>query len=191
MFHVELRQFPHVARAFNQERDELEARILKPWVEGQPIELDDRSWEPERARIAIYEGRALAPDEIGLGRGWANVTRTGVDVTQRLLTAARRAAERPPELLRLKDELLAQCGPSGLALREVVDLAAPGDDTQLASARLALAEQAVWELLHAGHVNLVRSETRLDRSEWQAVLLSWASWNEDAVSVERPPGRAS
>jgi len=189
VFHVELRQFPHVARAFNLDQGELGTRILKPWVAGRPVELDDRSWEPERARIAIYEGRALARDEIGLGRGWANVTRTGEDVTERLLTVARRTAERPPELLRLKDELLAQCGPGGLSLGEVVDLAAAGDHTQLASARLALAEQAVWELLHAGHVNLVRSETRLDRSEWQAVLLSWASWHEDGVSLERAPGR--
>ena len=40
MFHVELRQFPHVARMFNLSREELEARILGPWLAGRELELD-------------------------------------------------------------------------------------------------------------------------------------------------------
>ncbi len=73
MFHVELRQFPHQARAFNLTRDQLEARILGPWVSGGSIELDDRHWLPDRARLTIYEGPHLAPDQLGMGRGWQNV----------------------------------------------------------------------------------------------------------------------
>ena len=33
VFHVELRQFPHVARVFNLSREELDARFARPWVE--------------------------------------------------------------------------------------------------------------------------------------------------------------
>ena len=43
MFHVELRQFLHVARAFNLTREELDARILHPWVNGGSIALQDRA----------------------------------------------------------------------------------------------------------------------------------------------------
>jgi hypothetical protein len=41
MFHVELRQFPHQTRAFNLSREELDDRIVGPWIEGAPIEMDD------------------------------------------------------------------------------------------------------------------------------------------------------
>ena len=76
MFHVELRQFPHVARAFNLSAEELEARILRRWRGGTELELQDRLWDPRRAKLTVYEGRELEISEIGLGRGWANVTRT-------------------------------------------------------------------------------------------------------------------
>ena len=53
MFHVELRQFPHVARAFNLSREQLFARILRPLAAGRPVELNDRRWSPEKAKLAI------------------------------------------------------------------------------------------------------------------------------------------
>ena len=46
VFHVELRQFPHQTRAFNLTREELDARILGPWVSAGGVELDDRRWSP-------------------------------------------------------------------------------------------------------------------------------------------------
>ena len=73
MFHLELRQFPHVARAFNLSREELERRFVGPWVSGQAIDQDDRRWSPEKARLTILEGPELRLEEIGLGRGWANL----------------------------------------------------------------------------------------------------------------------
>lgn len=42
VFHLELRQFPHVARVFNLDRAELDARFLSPWVRGKMIDQDDR-----------------------------------------------------------------------------------------------------------------------------------------------------
>ena len=76
MFHVELRQFPHVARAFNLTREQLDERFVRAWVSGVPVEHEDRRWAPDRARLAILEGPELRLDEIGMGRGWATVGKT-------------------------------------------------------------------------------------------------------------------
>src|SRR2546423_8463753 len=124
MFHVELRQFPHVARAFNLTREELDGRITRRWVQGQMVELDDRRWAPERAKLTIYEGRALAVEEIGLGRGWANVTRTGQAVTDRVLAQVRHAIQSPPALEELKREVAGRAARAPVSMDEVLELAA-------------------------------------------------------------------
>jgi hypothetical protein len=57
-----------------------------------------------------------------------------------------------------------------------------------ASERLALAERAVWELLHDGSLIMlarVSAESgpryrTADRSEWEPVLLAWATWSDAA-----------
>ena len=98
MFHVELRQFPHVARVFNLSRDELESRFVRPWVGGTIIEHEDRRWAPERSRLRILEGRQLRPDEMGMGRGWATASKSAADVTDAVLAEARRGAEARPEV---------------------------------------------------------------------------------------------
>ena len=119
MFHVELRQFPHQARAFNLTREELNARILAPWVAGAAVELDDRRWLPERAKLTIYEGPELAPEDLGMGRGWGNVTRDGAEVTARLLDEV----AHPPPVAELKRELLDRCADGAIPLHRLVDLA--------------------------------------------------------------------
>ena len=57
MFHVELRQFPHQTRSFNMTREELDDRIVGPWLAREPIELDEYKWLPDRATLTIYEDR--------------------------------------------------------------------------------------------------------------------------------------
>ena len=145
MFHVELRQFPHQGRAFNLDRMELDKRILEPWIRGEGIELQDRRFEPEKAKLTVYEGRALELEEIGLGRGWANVTRTGEDVTDRLLIDARSIASRPLDLDELKRGLLARAAEGSLSMADVLEVAAelgsPGAD------QIDHARDAVWQLL--------------------------------------------
>lgn len=143
MFHVELRQFPHVTRAFNWTAEQLEARIVDPWLAGAPVEWEDRRWAPDRARLTIYEAPELRPDQIGLGRGWANVTKAGVDVTAELL--ARRAASERSALGELRDELLRRGAEGPLTLDQVAALADQ-----------ASAEQVVLELLREGRLKLVR-----------------------------------
>lgn len=177
MFHVELRQFPHVAREFNLSDDQLE-RLVRPWVEGKVVEMGERKWAPERARLTIYEGPQLRPDEIGMGRGWSNATRSGQDVTARILQDAQSPAARPGELADVKLRLLEACAQGPIEVRESVRLAgvlAPG---ARASERVALAEQAVWELLHTGNLRMLQDGEEVTRDHWEPLLLSWATWGE-------------
>ena len=94
VFHVELRQFPHQTRAFNLTREELDARIVGPWIAGEAIELNEYRWLPDRATLTIYEGPLLGVADMGLGRGWQNVTRKGREVTQEVLIEARDETQR-------------------------------------------------------------------------------------------------
>jgi hypothetical protein len=189
VFHVELRQFPHVARAFNLTREQLEARILTAWTRGEAVEFDDRRWSPDRARLTIYDARELATDEIGLGRGWAAATRHGENVTARLLEQYQSRIAPAAEPADAKVLLLerAMQGPVELAeVVGVVGVVGPGG-ARRPSELLALAEQAVWELLHEGKLTLTRDGATLVREQWQSVLLSWTDWTgrgPSGVSVE-------
>jgi hypothetical protein len=156
VFHVELRQFPNSTRAFNLTREELDAKILGPWVRGTPVELHERRWSPDRAKLEVYEGRALATEEIGLGRGWANVTRTGEAVTERVLEEARQSVRSAPELEQLKDELLARASAGPLSMSAVLDLAGELRSELSANERVELAARAIWELLQDGSLELSR-----------------------------------
>jgi hypothetical protein len=181
VFHVELRQFPHQARAFNLTAEQLNARIVAPWTSGGVIELDERRWSSDRAKLTIYEGPHLAPDQLGMGRGWANVTRSGEDVTARVL--AERAG--PGPVAELKREVVERCDYGAVPLRRLVELTGERYPGSRVSERLALCEQAVWELLHENAVTLVRAGVAVDRADWQGVLLRWEAWSLDAVAIER------
>jgi hypothetical protein len=186
MFHVELRQFPHVTRAFNLTREELHSRILAPWVAGAAIDLDGRRWAPEKTRLTILKGSQLRPDEIGLGRGWANAGKGGEDVTAALVGEAEQRVQ-PPLADELKDEILGLCAGGATPLHRVVELLALRNPQRRPSELLAAAEQAVWELLHHGRVRMLRRGEPIDSERWQRVLLSWPSWTAagpDAVTLE-------
>jgi hypothetical protein len=181
VFHVELRRFPHVARAFNLTEEELQTRIVVPWVRGAAVELQDRRFTPDRARLTIYEGPQIATEDIGLGRGWSSVTRDGENVTAGALEAAGVLFPRASEL---KRRLTASREP--VALSRVVRLAGPGGRP---SERLAVAEQAVWELLHEGRGALIRAgdEEPAPPEEWEALLLDWETWVGSRVSLVITP----
>jgi hypothetical protein len=181
VFHVELRQFPHQSRAFNLTRDQLEARIVSPWVTDGGVELDDRRWTSDRAKLTIYEGPELAPEQLGLGRGWAEVTRSGEDVTAQVLSER----TQPAPVTELKRDVRDRCAYGPVSLRRLVELSGERYPHSRASERLALCEQAVWELLHEGAVCLMRSGALVERTDWQGVLLRWEAWTSDAVTIER------
>jgi hypothetical protein len=180
VFHVELRQFPSQTRVFNLSRQELDERFLKPWVAGTAVVADERKWPPDRAKLTIYEGPELASDQRGLGRGWANVARDGQDVTNALLAEV----AHPPPVAELKRELLARCAAGPLPIGRLVQLAGERYPQSRASERLALCEQAVWELLHEGAIKLLRAGAPVGRDDWQGVLLSWETWTQGTVTLD-------
>jgi len=185
VFHVELRQFPHQARAFNLTREELNARFVGPWASGRSIELDERHFSPERARLTIYEGPRLPADQLGMGRGWGNVTRAGEDVTARLLAEASAALAYPAPVVDLKYDIVARCAGRSLPVSAVVELVGERYPQSRVSERLALAEQAVWELLHEGAVQLVGAGQPVASADWQATLFSWETWSGDVMTLLR------
>jgi hypothetical protein len=180
VFHLEIRQRPHMTRAFNLSEQELTARFLAPFAAGQTVHYADRDWEPRKAKLTVYEGPELRPEEIGMGRGWANVTRHGTDVTDRTVGNVRTETARDPALDRLRERVLGRLAAGPAALREVVPLADDLLPGHRASERLALAEIAVWELLHQQQVELVAGEGAEDdpvpAEEWQSTLLDWTAW---------------
>jgi hypothetical protein len=193
MFHVELRQFPHVARAYNLAEEDLQATIVVPWTRGEVVELGEHRWAPERATLTVYEGPRLREDEISMGRGWPNATRKGTDVTARILDAAR--ASEPATVASLMAEfklaVLAQCAAGRTGVHQVLWLANAEQPGRRASERLALAEQAIWELLHERRLTMLRPSPStgeletVPRDQWQAVLLDWATWSDpSAPSVQ-------
>jgi hypothetical protein len=182
MYHLELRQFPHVARIFNLSREEVEARFVRPWIGGTMIEHDDRRWAPERSRLKILEGPELRTADLGMGRGWAAAARSSTDVTDALLAQARRGVEARPELEALK-LAIEEVAAHPITFQDVMALAAAGHPTWRASEQLALAEQAVWEMLHQSRLAMIVAGEPVARARWQPVVLSWATW---AGAAEEP-----
>jgi hypothetical protein len=178
VFHVELRQFPNVGRSFNLSRAELDARILSPWVAERAVEFDDRRWSPEKAKLKVYEGPRLRPDEIGMGRGWANVTRSGEEVTARVVEEARaaQAPDSPARVEELKLELAERAADGPLPIGEALALASARHPGRRVSEQLAVAEQSVWELLHQRRVRMLRGDREVPPDEWQSLLLAWETW---------------
>jgi hypothetical protein len=174
-FHVELRQFLHVARAFNLSREEVDARILHPWVTGDSIPLQDRSWSAQKSKLTIVEGPDLQAGDLGLGRGWGNALREGRDVTAELVAEAQRQVG-PSPADELKHDIVSAAQLSPLPLRAVVELVAVRNPQRRPSELVAVTEQAVWELLHRGSLAMFRGDRPVDRDHWQQVLLSWPSW---------------
>jgi hypothetical protein len=60
---------------------------------------------------------------------------------------------------------------------DVVALAGRDHPHWRASQTLALAEQAVWEMLHQGTLVLSRDGSPVPEPEWQPIVLSWSTWS--------------
>jgi hypothetical protein len=176
MFHVELRQRPNVARAFNLTEEDLRSRFLAPLFAGGPFEYAGHEWVGRQARVTVLEGRELAPNELLLGRGWSNAKKYGSDVTERVLGTSQSDAQGRETLQRVRERILGRidAGPleliSALAL---VDDLLPG---RPASERFSTTAQAAWELLHRGQAELLdEAGVRVERGRWQELLLGWAT----------------
>jgi hypothetical protein len=147
MYHLELRQFPHNLCRFNLTDAQLRV-VLDPWVREQVIEMGERKWSPQQAKITIIEGAQLAMAELSMGRGWRAAQRHGEDVTERVLAAARRAAEEAAASARSSRPAGAGADPLGIGVA-------------LASLLGHEAEQllAAWRSAAAEHPALTPSES--------------------------------
>jgi hypothetical protein len=66
---------------------------------------------------------------------------------------------------------------------DVVALAGRDHPHWRASQTLALAEQAVWEMLHQGMLVLSRDGSPVPESDWQPIVLSWSTWSEVSANT--------
>jgi hypothetical protein len=219
VFHVEIKQGFNSARRFNLDRGELDARIVAPWLAGRELELDDRRYLPARSKLKILRGRRIATAEMGLGRGWANAERDGTYVTKAVLAEAaghdraqalaplavsggrpvvaagtEAAGHAPVEAF--KAAVLEASAAEPVTLATVAQMAGAGNPRARVSEQLALAERAVWELLHQGRLALFTPEDlgAAPRERWQEVLLAWDSWggpSAAATTVGALPSPAS
>ena len=164
-----------MARAFNLSRDELDRRFARPWVTGTEIEHEDRRWSPGKAKLVIFEAPELGVEELGLGRGWAAVGKNGVEVTETVLAEAGRAAE-GRSTVEIVKAAIRGAARTPLTLAETIELIVAEYPSWRPSEQLAMAEQAVWELLHQGRVVLRGPDGPLESERWSEVLLSWATW---------------
>jgi len=208
VFHFELRAGIHVAHAFNLGRADLDRAVLDDWRRGELVVFGDRRWQPERAQLKIYEGPILDGPDLSFGRGWTNAVRRGDDVTVRLLAggvgdAGARPVSPPDDALRR--EILAQCRGGRIGVHQVLWLTNRWYPERRASERLALAESAVWGLLHEGLIGLRRVGADSDEepaagtdhaaevlapADWEEILLDWRTWADPArptVLIEAPP----
>ncbi len=177
MFHLELRQFPHVARVFNLPREELDTRFVRLWAGGTTIRYEDQSYLPDKGQIRVFEGPEIRREEMGMGRGWANVGRTCQEVTETVLAEAERGTETRSAVETFK-AMLRGAARTPMTFAEVMALASGEHPGRRASECLAMAEQAVWELLHQGRLTLATSAGLVAPEAWEAIVLSWSTWIE-------------
>ena len=92
MYHIELRQFPHNMCRFNLSEQEL----LAPYraVGARAVDRAGRTQvEPAPGQTDGARGTRAGLDQLKMSRGWRNAQRQSEDVTERVLAAAKQAAE--------------------------------------------------------------------------------------------------
>jgi hypothetical protein len=153
VYHVQLYTRLHQARVYNIDYDELQREFLEPMRSPRLFVYEGHEWEPRKTKLSVYEGDRLRPDQIAMGRGWANVRKIGKDVTRELL-AQRPApvplAASPVALALLKERLIGRLSAGPVSLQEIVAMAGdlmPGSE---ADDHLAASHLAASELLHSG-----------------------------------------
>ena len=193
MFHIELKDFPNVARAFNLNRETLEARFVRPWVVGDLIQYNDRRWAPDRTTLTVLSGPEIDDAARGLGRGWGEVTRHSENVTDAVVADVRQGTQTQPEVGALSRAVaeVAAGAQDGISFSDTVALAGAAHPGWRASQQLAIAEQTVWEMLHRRRLELVDADgTPVAAERWQEIVLSWGTWASEVVVRLRAPGPA-
>lgn len=157
----------NAVREFNLGERELWARFLSPLMADQDFTLEGHDFTPRKTRIAIYDGPELRPDQLGMGRGWQNVERTGSDVTEAVLARARAhvVATHPtppalPTWEALRERAIGRLSARPLSFDEIVAMAADLMPDSTAGEQLAAGERAAVELLRSGAAQLALPSER-------------------------------
>jgi hypothetical protein len=95
VYHIELRQFPHNMCRFNLTEQDLRA-VLAPWVLEKPVELGERKWSSQQAKLTVLEGPHLELQSLSMGRGWRAAQRRSEDVTARVIAAMTQTLKAEP-----------------------------------------------------------------------------------------------
>ncbi len=163
MFHLQMRESLHDSWRFNMSEQQMLA-VAGPWAQRQAVEFDERTWHPEKASLAIFEGPELPLSQLSMGRGRSAAQRKGRDVTAQVMSDLR---ERAPaggaaevdamagagttagagvaqlDPLTLGVQIASLLGSEPLALLEAWRAAAAGSSTLKPSESLALAEETL------------------------------------------------
>lgn len=184
MYHVELREFPHNAHAFNLDASRLEATIVGPFVRGEVFNFGDYEWVPQRTALTILEGPELPLHQLGLGRGWARAQHSAKDVTDAILVSARE--RRPPDSAPMRSrgierQILEHCAVTPVHLNQIWLLAETAEPEASAGELLVLAERSLGQLLSEGLVEVCRGEgpdaPALSSDEVKALLRAAGAWS--------------
>jgi hypothetical protein len=90
-----------------------------------------------------------------------------------------------PSVEEVKQEIVARCASGRAGIEEVVAIVNERFGSRRVSERLAVAEQAVWELLHQDQVSMLRARGPVPKAEWGTVLFRWETWaSAGEVSLE-------
>jgi hypothetical protein len=157
MYHVQLYTRLHQARVYNLDLEELQRGFLDPMRSPGLFVYEGHEWEPRKTKLSVYEAERLRPDQIAMGRGWANVVKLGQDVTQEVLRqrpAPGPIAGSPAAVAQLKERLIGRLSAGPVMLQEIIamagDLMPESDD----ASQLAASHRAASELLHSGSASL-------------------------------------
>jgi hypothetical protein len=166
VFHLELRQFPNNFCRFNLSESELRSQVLDAWVRGDWIELGERKWNPQQAKLTVIEGPELPLDQLTMGRGWRNAQRGGREVTAQILAEsterqAKSGGAGSGELEHVDSlalQIVSELGKCQIPLARAWELAGERNPSATASQSLALAEDAIEWLLHSGLIELLTGD---------------------------------
>jgi hypothetical protein len=178
MFHVELRQRPNVARAFNLTQEEVREQFLVPLGTGRPFAYSGHEWDGGKAELTVLEGPRLEPNQLIFGRGWPNAQKLSTDVSAEIATQSRAEAESREVVGRLQERILGGLIGGPIALAQLLPLA---DDL--------LPGRGSGERLAA-------TGSAMPQGEWQQALLAEETWSPDqattsAISLARSSSDAN
>jgi hypothetical protein len=181
-FHVELKDQREIVRAFNLSEVEVLTRFIAPLQAGSRFAIEDKEFEPRKARLIVVEGPPLAPGELGLGMGWTTARKRGEDVTQRFLDSRTGSTLQPLEptvelVGRLRERILGRLAAGPMPLDQAIGLSADLLAGHRVSERLAAVETVVWQLLHTdGGRELTADGLSIPRDLWEATVLDASTW---------------